>query len=34
MFIGRLGPILFLSFVQHIQDEPRFSWPEENLLIG
>jgi len=34
MFIGRLGPILFLSFIQHIQEEPRFSWPEENILIG
>ncbi|WP_461834753.1 TrkH family potassium uptake protein [Desulfothermus sp.] len=34
MFIGRLGPILFLSFVQHIQEEPRFFWPEENILIG
>ncbi len=34
MFIGRLGPILFLSFIQHIQEEPMFSWPEENILIG
>ncbi len=34
MFIGRLGPILFLSFIQYIQDEPRYSWPEENILIG
>jgi len=34
MFIGRLGPILFLSFIQYVQEEPRFSWPEENILIG
>lgn len=34
MFIGRLGPILFLSLIQHIQEEPRFRWPEENILIG
>lgn len=34
MFIGRLGPILFLTYIQNIQEEPRFSWPEENILIG
>ncbi len=34
MFVGRLGPILFLSFIQYIQEEPHFSWPEEDLLIG
>ncbi len=34
MFIGRLGPIIFLSLIQHIQEEPRFAWPKENILIG
>lgn len=34
MFIGRLGPILFLVAIQNLQKERFFSWPEENLLIG
>ncbi len=34
MFIGRLGPILFLSVMQHIQEKPHYSWPEESMLIG
>jgi trk system potassium uptake protein TrkH len=34
MFIGRLGPILFLSVLQSLQEKKRFSWPEESMLIG
>jgi trk system potassium uptake protein TrkH len=34
MFIGRLGPILFLSALQSLQEKKRFSWPEESMLIG
>jgi len=34
MFVGRLGPILFLSFVQSWQTKERFRWPENSLLIG
>jgi len=34
MFIGRLGPILFLSALQRLQEKKRFMWPEESMLIG
>lgn len=34
MFIGRLGPILFISAIQSYQEEPLFEWPEEEMLIG
>jgi trk system potassium uptake protein TrkH len=34
MFIGRLGPILFLSALQSLQEKKRFMWPEESMLIG
>ena len=34
MFIGRLGPILFLSALQSYQKEIRYEKPEESLLIG
>jgi trk system potassium uptake protein TrkH len=34
MFIGRLGPILFLTVVQALQKNVFFNRPEENLLIG
>lgn len=34
MFIGRLGPILFLTFLQSWQSQERFKWPENSLLIG
>ena len=34
MFVGRLGPILFLSVLQSLQEKKRFSWPEESMLIG
>ncbi len=34
MFIGRLGPVLFVSAIQNFQDQPHYKWPEESLLIG
>lgn len=34
MFIGRLGPLVFLAAIQSIQRELYFSWPEDKLLIG
>jgi trk system potassium uptake protein TrkH len=34
MFIGRLGPILFLSAIQSYQKENLYEKPEESLLIG
>ena len=34
MFIGRLGPIVFLVAIQSFQKELFYSWPEENMLIG
>lgn len=34
MFIGRLGPILFLSVLQTLQRPEHFSWPESNIMIG
>jgi len=34
MFIGRLGPILFLSFLQGFQEPLRFKWSEKSMLIG
>jgi trk system potassium uptake protein TrkH len=34
MFIGRLGPILFLSALQSLQEKKLFNWPEESMLIG
>ncbi|SDN28083.1 trk system potassium uptake protein TrkH [Desulfonauticus submarinus] len=34
MFIGRLGPILFLTLLQSWQSQERFKWPENTLLIG
>lgn len=34
MFIGRLGPILFLSALQSLQEKKCFAWPEESMLIG
>lgn len=34
MFVGRLGPILFLTALQEWQTKPRYSWPEEGLMIG
>lgn len=34
MFVGRLGPIVFLSALTEFQRRERFSWPEDSLLIG
>jgi len=34
MFIGRLGPILFLSMLQSWQKPEHYSWPESNIMIG
>jgi len=34
MFVGRLGPIVFLTLLQSWQTKERFSWPESSLLIG
>ena len=34
MFVGRLGPILFISAIQSLQRERRYDLPEETMLIG
>lgn len=34
MFVGRLGPIVFLSLIQSLQVREHFSWPENSLLVG
>lgn len=34
MFIGRLGPILFLSVLQGFQEPLRYRWPEQSMMIG
>ncbi len=34
MFVGRLGPILFITAIHSLQEEKLFKWPEENMLIG
>lgn len=34
MFIGRLGPMLFLAAIQSYQKEELYTWPEESMLIG
>lgn len=34
MFVGRLGPVLFLAAVQHLQKEELYTYPEEGMLIG
>ena len=34
MFVGRLGPIAFLAFIQGWQTRERFAWPERSMLIG
>lgn len=34
MFVGRLGPIVFLAAIQTYQKEKFYRWPDENLLIG
>lgn len=34
MFVGRLGPILFIVAIQSFQKEEFYLWPEESMLIG
>lgn len=34
MFIGRLGPLIFLAVIQGLRREQFFKWPEENIQIG
>ena len=34
MFIGRLGPIVLLSAVQHSREAPRYRYPETQIQIG
>ncbi len=34
MFVGRLGPLVFLGAVQGLRREEFFRWPEEPVLIG
>ena len=34
MFVGRLGPVVFLAAIQSYQKEKFYTWPNENLLIG
>ena len=34
MFVGRLGPILFLSVLQGFQEPLRYRWPEQSMMIG
>lgn len=34
MFIGRLGPMVFLAAIQSFQKKEEYLWPEENILIG
>ncbi len=34
MFVGRLGPLLFVAAVQSLQEPQYYVLPEENLMIG
>jgi len=34
MYVGRLGPVLFLAAIQHLRKEEYFTYPEEGMLIG
>jgi len=34
MFVGRLGPIVFISLLHDLQKTERFLWPEKRLPIG
>jgi len=34
MFVGRLGPVMFLAAIQHLQKEKFYTYPEESMLIG
>jgi trk system potassium uptake protein TrkH len=34
MFVGRIGPMLLITFLQTWQTPEHFAWPEKNLSIG
>lgn len=34
MFIGRLGPVMFMSVLQSWQTPLHYAWPEESCMIG
>jgi len=34
MFIGRLGPIIFLQALQDAQRQENYLWPENSLMVG
>ncbi|MFW5733511.1 MAG: TrkH family potassium uptake protein [Oceanidesulfovibrio sp.] len=34
IFVGRLGPILFLTALQEWQTKPHYAWAKEGLMIG
>jgi trk system potassium uptake protein TrkH len=34
MFVGRLGPIIFLQVLQDVQRRENFLWPENSLMVG
>jgi len=34
MFLGRLGPIVFLAAIQSLQKKEAYRWAEEEPLIG
>ncbi len=34
MFIGRLGPVVFISVLQSWQKPPHYAWPEDSCMIG
>jgi trk system potassium uptake protein TrkH len=34
MFVGRLGPIVFMAAIQSYRKKELYSWPEEDMLIG
>jgi trk system potassium uptake protein TrkH len=34
MFVGRLGPFLFIAAIQSWQQDQHYSLPEENIIIG
>ena len=34
MFVGRLGPVLFITVLQSWQKPPHYAWPEDSCMIG
>ncbi|THB68534.1 MAG: potassium transporter TrkH [Desulfovibrio sp.] len=34
MFVGRLGPIMVVTFIRGWQQRLRYDWPEDSLMIG